>query len=67
MGLPVAAAVASAAELEGSLPAYGVNHGWMTPINNSDFDAYRDKTGQGNDLLVFSDVLPFDTLIEVPL
>ena len=67
MGLPVAAAVASAAELEWSLPAYSVNHGWMTPINNSDFDAYRDKTGQGNDLLVFSDVLPFDTLIEVPL
>ena len=36
-------------------------------INNSDFDAYRDKTGQGNDLLVFSDVLPFDISIKVQL
>lgn len=67
MGFPVAAALARAADFEWHLAAYSINHGWMTAINNSDFDNYRKKTGQGNDLLVFSDVLPFDTLIEVQL
>ena len=67
MGFPVAAALARAADFEWHLAAYSINHGWMTAINNSDFDNYRKKSGQGNDLLVFSDVLPFDTLIEVQL
>jgi hypothetical protein len=68
MGLVPGAAVASMTfNSEWPLPGIGfdLTLGW--PINNSDFRAFRDRTGRGGDLMVFSDVEAVDVNIRISL
>lgn len=55
------------AETEWHLPAWNPSMGWMTPINNGDFNAWRTRHKAGGDLLLFSDVMLHPVDIRLPL
>ena len=59
--------VAVNSEFECDWPMDGGTLGRLQPINNSDFNSYRDKNKKGGDLLVFSDVRVENVAIEIKL
>ena len=48
-------------------PVENIRLGRLLPFNNSDFCHYRNRTGKGGDLMVFSDVLPISVKFAIPL
>jgi hypothetical protein len=54
-------------ELDWRLPAWNPHLGWVTPINNSDFGAWRTANGMGGDLLLLSDASVHDVNIRLTL
>lgn len=69
MGLVPAAALNAryGSDPEWHTSGWSPSLGWMTPINNSDFDRWRADHQQGGDLLLLSDVRPFAVNLRVPL
>lgn len=64
-GAGIAASISS--EAEWHLPAWHPGLGWMTPINNSDFRSWQERSGSGGDLLLFSNTKtePVDITVEL--
>lgn len=57
MGVVSAAALQNKlADKEWHWSGWNPSLGWMVPINNSDFNAWRRENNRGGDLLVFSDI-----------
>ncbi len=69
MGIVAGAGIAASinSEAEWHLPAWHPGLGWMTPINNSDFRSWQERSGSGGDLLLFSNTKtePVDIAVEL--
>ncbi len=69
IGIVVAAGLAGRLvdESEWHLDAWSPTLGTMVPINNSDFRAWRTRTGKGGDLLLFSDIVAEPIQLSIPV